>query len=313
MTKIREFTYPSSDGKTQLHAMEWLPEEQAPRAVLQIAHGVSEYIARYDGFARYLNEQGIAVVGNDHLGHGGSEGETPVYFGEKDGWTHVVDDLYTLHLMTQDRWPQLPSFIMGHSMGSFLVRSYLIRYPGTVTGAVIMGTGYQPAAVIAAGRLVARAEARRHGRSAVSPLVNKMAFGSYNKGLTPHRTEFDWLSVDCGNVDRYVADPMCGKPGTVGVFLDMMDGFAFNQNPENLKKMDPSTPVLFVSGACDPVGGSGKGVRQAYQSFLNAGVKDVQLKLYDGLRHEILNEKEKDQVRADILAWLEKHLPVTGS
>ena len=308
MTKIHEFTYLSSDGKTQLHAMEWIPEDQTPKAVLQIAHGVSEYIARYDAFARYLNEQGFVVVGNDHLGHGGSGGETPVYFGEKDGWKHVVDDLYALHVRMQEQYPQLPFFIMGHSMGSFLTRSYLIRYPGTVKGAVVMGTGSQSPAVIAAGRMVARSEARKRGRSAVSPLVNKMAFGSYNKGLTPHRTEFDWLSADSGNVDRYVADPLCGKPGTVGLFLDMLDGFSFNQDPENLKKMDPATPVLFVSGACDPVGAGGKGVQKAYQSFLSAGVKDVQIKLYDGLRHEILNEKEKDVVYRDISTWLKSHL-----
>lgn len=308
MTKIHEFTYLSSDGKTQLHAMEWIPEDQTPKAVLQIAHGVSEYIARYDAFARYLNEQGFVVVGNDHLGHGGSEGETPVYFGEKDGWKHVVDDLYALHVRMQEQYPQLPFFIMGHSMGSFLTRSYLIRYPGTVKGAVVMGTGSQSPAIIAAGRLVARWEAGKRGRSAVSPLVNKMAFGSYNKGLTPQRTEFDWLSVDSGNVDRYVADPLCGKPGTVGLFLDMLDGFSFNQNPENLKKMDPATPVLFVSGACDPVGAGGKGVQKAYRSFLSAGVKDVRIKLYDGLRHEVLNEKEKDVVYRDISDWLESHL-----
>lgn len=308
MTKINEFTFLSSDGKTKLHAMEWIPEDREIIAVLQIAHGVSEYIARYDGFARYLNDRGIAVVGNDHLGHGGSAGKTPVYFGEADGWTHVVNDLYSLHLRAQEDFPNVPLFLMGHSMGSFLTRSYLIRYPGTVHGAVIMGTGWQSPAVITAGRLVAKAEARRYGKNGVSPLVNKMAFGGYNKSFSPNRTAFDWLSVDNGNVDRYIADPLCGQDATVGLFLDMLEGFRFNQDPDNLKQMDGKTPILFVAGAADPVGAQGKGVRRAYEAFLKAGVQDVTLKLYEGLRHEILNEKEKETVSADIYSWLKSHM-----
>ena len=308
MTKINEFTFLSSDGKTKLHAMEWIPEDREIIAVLQIAHGVSEYIARYDGFARYLNDRGIAVVGNDHLGHGGSAGETPVYFGEAEGWTHVVNDLYSLHLRAQEDFPNVPLFLMGHSMGSFLTRSYLIRYPGTVHGAVIMGTGWQSPAVITAGRLVAKAEARRYGKNGVSPLVNKMAFGGYNKSFSPNRTAFDWLSVDNGNVDRYIADPLCGQDATVGLFLDMLEGFRFNQDPDNLKRMDGKTPILFVAGAADPVGAQGKGVRRAYEAFLKAGVQDVTLKLYEGLRHEILNEKEKETVSVDIYSWLKGHM-----
>ena len=153
MINIEEFTFLSSDGQTRLHAMLWLPEGEI-RGILQIAHGVAEHVARYDGFARYLCARGIAVAGHDHLGHGKSlpDGATPVYFGAQDGWQHAVDDIHALHQRLQEEFPNMPLCIMGHSMGSFLTRSYLIRYPGTVRAAVIMGTGWQPAPVIAAGR-----------------------------------------------------------------------------------------------------------------------------------------------------------------
>jgi alpha-beta hydrolase superfamily lysophospholipase len=304
MPKINEFFYSSSDGKSRIHAMEWVPEEVKPVAVLQIAHGVAEYIGRYDAFARYLADQGIVVVGNDHLGHGQSTTATPVFFGQQDGWTHVVDDIYGLHQRVKKNYPHLPYFLMGHSMGSFLARTYLIRYPGTVDGAIIMGTGWQSGTVVTAGSVVGKCEANRLGRNGVSPLVNHLGFGPYNKPFAPNRTEFDWLSADTDNVDRYIANPLCGQPTTVGLFLDMLEGFKFNQNPKNLARMDKDMPVLFISGANDPVGEAGKGVRRSCDAFKAAGMKKVSLKLYDGLRHEILNEQEKETVYADLYQWL---------
>jgi alpha-beta hydrolase superfamily lysophospholipase len=308
MSKINEFFYSSSDGKSRIHAMEWVPEDVKPVAVLQIAHGVAEYIGRYDAFARYLNEKGIVVVGNDHIGHGQSTATTPVFFGNENGWTHVVDDMQGLHQRAKKNYPHLPYFLMGHSMGSFLTRTYLIRYPGAVDGVIIMGTGWQSNTVVTAGSVVGKCEANRLGRNGVSPLVNHLGFGPYNKPFAPNRTEFDWLSADAGNVDRYIADPLCGQPTTVGLFLDMLGGFKFNQDAKNLAKMDKDTPVLFISGGDDPVGEAGKGVRRSYEAFKTAGVKDVSIKLYDGLRHEILNEQEKETVYADLWQWIQSKL-----
>ena len=209
MTNLTEFTFLSSDGKTQLHAMQWLPEG-TPRAVLQISHGVAEHIGRYDGFARYLNEQGIAVVGHDHLGHGGSlpEGGTPVYFGDGTPWETVVADIQLLHEQLRREFPGVPLCLMGHSMGSFLARSYLIRYPGTLRAAIIMGTGWQPQAKLTGGRAVAEVVCAAQGPSSASKLVNDLAFGGYNKAFAPNRTGYDWLSADSENVDRYIADPL---------------------------------------------------------------------------------------------------------
>ena len=224
MTNLSEFTFLSSDGKTQLHGMLWEPEGVAVRAVLQICHGVAEHIARYDGFARALNEQGIAVAGHDHLGHGKSlpEGGTPVYFGQGSTWNTVVDDIYVLHQRIRLWYPDVPLGIMGHSMGSFLTRTYLIRYPGTVKAAIIMGTGWQPKAVIAGGLAVAKAVGAVVGESGTSDLVTKLAFGAYNRLFAPNRTSCDWLSADTDNVDRYMADPMCGAEATVGLFRQML-------------------------------------------------------------------------------------------
>lgn len=307
MTDFQEFTFLSSDGHTQLHGAQWTPADRKPRAVLQIAHGVAEHILRYDDFARYLNDRGILVVGHDHLGHGKSlpEGGTPVYFGDGSTWETVVDDIHLLHDRLREQYPDLPILLMGHSMGSFLSRSYLIRYPGTVDAAIIMGTGWQPKAVVAGGLAVARATAAVVGESGTSDLVTQLAFGAYNKQFAPNRTSCDWLSADTDNVDAYMADPLCGADATVGLFRQMLLGIRFNQRLSNLRRMDAQTPVLFIAGDKDPVGANGAGVRRTYQEFLRAGMQDCTLKLYPGLRHEILNEKGwQREVFRDIGLWL---------
>ncbi len=309
MAERKEFYFPSSDGKTSVHAVEWLPEGEAA-GVLQLAHGVAEYALRYEAFASFLAAHGFAVFANDHIGHGQSvaPGAAPLYFGERDGWTHVVDDMRALRTLAAQRRPGLPYFLFGHSMGSFLARTYLIRYPGTVDGAVLMGTGQQPAALLAGGRLAANVIGRLRGFDRFSPFVNSLAFGAYNKPFAPARTNYDWLSADPENVDAYIADPLCGAQATVGLFRDMLGGIAFLEAPARLARMDKGTPVFFLSGAMDPVGNLGEGVKSACESFRRAGVRDVSLRLYPGLRHELLHEKERGQVFADILAWLEAHL-----
>ena len=312
MTNCEHFRFPSSDGKTQLHACLWIPDEKIKfRGVLQIAHGVAEHIERYDDFARYLNEQGIVVAGHDHLGHGKSlpEGGTPVYFGEENGWTHAVDDIHSLHEILAKRFKRLPHLIMGHSMGSFLTRTYLIRYPGEKKAAILMGTGWQPSYMLTGGSLIAKRFYYKNGGSSTSNFVTELAFGGYNRAFAPNRTGFDWLSADPENVDRYIADPLCGADATVGLFRDMLGGIRFNQKPANLKKMDPSMPVLFISGEDDPVGAMGKGVKRSCAAFQKAGMQDVTIKLYAGLRHEILNEKPMQQTAyADIHDWLSRYI-----
>lgn len=307
-----EFTFLSADGKTPIHAVEWLPDGDV-QAVLQIAHGVSEYILRYEPFAEYLTAWGFAVVGHDHLGHGSSLlPDAPLlHFGPRGSWNWVVDDMDTRRNLAKRSFPGVPYFLLGHSMGSFLARTYLIRYPGAVDGAIIMGTGQMAPALLAGGKAVAIAEGRRIGEENVSPLVQKLSFGTYNKIFAPNRTDFDWLSVNEENVDRYIADPLCGGNASIGLFREMLGGMSFIAAAENLKKMNLNTPILFISGEMDPVGDCGKGVKRAYESFRKAGVRDVSLTLYPELRHEILNETCRETVFHDIYQWLQAKLPVS--
>lgn len=308
MTVHNEFFFESSDKKTAIHAEEWIPEGEI-RAVLQISHGVSEYVGRYAPFAKFLNENGIAVIGNDHIGHGKSvaEGETRIYFGKENGWKNVVDDVARLRAIGKEKFVGVPYFIMGHSMGSFITRTYLIRYPGDVDGAIIMGTGQQSPLLTTGGRIIAKAIGKTGGFDSTSKTVTNLAFGSYNKPFEPIRTPFDWLSANPENVDRYIADPLCGEDATVGLFYEMLGGIRFVGKQKNVNLMDKTKPVLFISGADDPVGGA-KGATAAYNTFKKAGILDLTLKLYDGLRHEILNEKENREIYAYILNWLEERI-----
>ncbi len=307
MENRKEFYFPSSDGLTPIHAVEWQVEN--PIGVLQISHGVSEYALRYEPFAQYMNSKGFAVVANDHIGHGLSlaDGAAPLYFGRHDGWQHVVDDVYTLRDMTGKKYPELPYFLLGHSMGSFIARTYLIRYPGTLSGAIIMGTGQQSPALILGGRAFAKIEGRRIGFDRFSPAVDQLAFGAYNKKFAPNRTPFDWLSVNEENVDAYIADPLCGD-ASVGLFFDMLGGIGFVGKQSNVNTMNVNTPILFTAGDQDPVGDMGNGVKKAYASFQKAGVRDVSLKLYPGLRHEILNESRREEVYEDLWKWIEQRM-----
>ncbi len=306
MTVTSEFYFPSSNGETLIHVNQWTPAGREVRGVVQIAHGVAEYGARYAPFARFLVEQGFAVVANDHLGHGLSviQGAPRVYFGERDGWRHVVDDMETLRRKTSRAFPGKPYFLFGHSMGSFLSRTHLIRYPGVLTGCVLCGTGHMAAPIIAGGKIVADAEIRKLGRRGVSPKADALAFGAYNKAFEPVRTPSDWISVNEENVDAYLADPLCGAPTTLGLFRDMLGGLSLITRQSNINKMDKNLPVLFIAGDRDPVGDMGKGVTAAYRCFQKAGLRDVTMKLYHGLRHEILNEKSKQYVYRDVADWL---------
>ena len=311
MINMVSFTFPSTDGSTDLHACLWTDSDSAPRGVVQLVHGVSEHISRYDRFARFLVQHGFAVAGHDHLGHGASlpRGGTPIFFHAKNGWQTATDDIYSMHQLLRQKYPELPCFILGHSMGSFLTRSLLIRYPGCVDGAVIMGSGWNNAAVIAGGRAAAGLISLVKGKRGTSAFINNLAFGGYNKAFAPNRTDFDWLTADERSVDRYIADPKCGEAATLGLFCDMLEGFRFNQSKENLALMDTDTPILLISGQEDPVGAMGRGVEKTRDAFLAAGMKDVEMILCPGLRHEILNEPSASEAAdAPILRWLEAHL-----
>ena len=309
MATLRTFTFPSSDGRHTCHGSCWQPARDLPRGVVQIVHGVAEHMGRYEWFARFLAGHGYAVCGADHLGHGrtGAEDGKFGYFGPRRGWELVTRDVRRLRLMAGDRFPGVPYFLLGHSMGSFLTRTYLCRYPGTVDGAILSGTGQESALLVGAGKALAGLIAHIRGPEAVSPLVNELSLGSYNKQFRPNRTGADWISRDEKVVDAYLRDPWCTFTPTVGMFRDMLGGLQYIAGPAALAQMDPDTPVYLFSGDRDPVGGNGAGVRKVYGYFEKQGTRDLTMKLYPGGRHEMLNELNREEVYADVLAWLDRH------
>ncbi len=304
--KKEEFYYDSRDGISKIHAIRYTPDDGKVVGVYQIIHGMSEHYSRYEDIAEYLTGKGFVVTGEDHLGHGGSVGEKGMkgFFCKNDPATVVVRDVHRLKKMTQELYPGLPYFIMGHSMGSFIARNYIFRYGTGITGAVIMGTGNQSKALIAVSKFVAGFQKTFLGDRHPALFINNLAFGGYNKRIASPRTPFDWLSVNEENVDRYIEDPDCGFLFTVNGFRTLFELIGRLLNKKNLDMVPANLPVLFVSGEEDPVGEYGKGVIKARDALAAAGVKDITLKLYPGLRHEILNEDAKETVKEDIYNWL---------
>lgn len=301
----QDLYYPSKDDITVIHAIEWIPEGEV-KAVLQIAHGMVEFIDRYDNFAKFLNTQGFYVVGNDHLGHGKSvRDETNLgYFAKHEGNFCVLGDMKTLHDDTKKKYPDVPYFLLGHSMGSFLARQYIEKYPDGLDGAIIMGTGYQPMVTLDLGIAMTATLQQTHGSHYRSEVVNNTALGSYNKAFEPARTKCDWLTKDEAIVDAYIANPLNQFMFTVNGYYNMFRGIRYCQRQENLNKIPKDLPILVVSGEQDPVGEFGKGPKTVAEIYKNNNIKDVTLKLYPGDRHEILNELDKETVYHDLLNWM---------
>lgn len=309
MPVFEDFYFDSSTGKNRIHARKCIPDT-TPRAVIQIAHGIAEHINRYDDFMSYLASNGFLAVGNDHLGHGQSI-EAPAnkgFFAAKNGWSYAVKDMVLLHDIMKKEAPDIPYIIFGHSMGSFLTRTYIIDYPEKYDAVIISGTGQQAKGLVASGHAMASAATLLCGPHKVGNALNNIAFGSYNDGFENPRTPFDWLSRDESSVDKYIADPLCGFAATVSLYRDMMGGIKYIGDQKNINKMSKDKPVYFMSGSADPVGDNGKGVEKAYKAFLKAGLKDVFMRLYPDGRHEMLNEINKDAVYSDILNWLNEKL-----
>lgn len=314
MPTFKDFYFNSSTGKNRIHTRMCIPDGDV-RAVVQIVHGIAEHIVRYDDFMRFLASNGFVAVGTDHLGHGKSiEKEDQLGFlADKDGWTYIVNDEEILRRAMKENYPNVPQIVFGHSMGSFVTRTHLIRFPGAFDAAIISGTGNQSPALVLGGLAMGNLVVALKGPHHYSTLLNNMAFGSYNKIYGTARTESDWLSRDEAQVDKYIADPLCGFIPSCSLFRDMMTGIKFITNQKNLEKMNKDTPIYFMSGDMDPVGECGKGVKLAYDNFKKAGMKDVSIKLYKDGRHEMLNELNKDEVYADILAWINSKIKVTAN
>lgn len=307
MSSLRE-SFLSTTGSHRLHVCLWEPSG-IPKGILQISHGMCEYILRYAPFAQWLANQGWVVAGADHLGHGSTalSQEDLGYFQPQDPSRQVVEDLWAVSRWVREQYPHLPLFLLGHSMGSFLARRYAMTYGDSLAGLILMGTGNQPRGLIRAGLVLCSLIGTFRGERYRSSLLYKMTLGSYNRPFAPARTSCDWLSKNPENVDRYLQDPLCQFRFTVNGYRTLLETLDYIENPQNIARLPRRLPILLVSGAKDPVGDMGKGVLQVYRSY-KAQCAPVAYKLYPGLRHEILNEKESSQVYRDLLHWLNSQL-----
>ncbi|WP_416197509.1 MAG: hypothetical protein ACFWUA_07875 [Sporanaerobacter sp.] len=306
---ISEFTF-KSQGELDIYCKKWEPDDGPIVAAVQISHGMAEHIQRYHGFAEVLVEKGFVVYGNDHRGHGKTAGslENIGYFADENGWDKVVNDMHTLTNIIKDEYENIPVFLLGHSMGSFLARTYIESFGEEIDGVILSGTGGNPGIAGSIGIKIAKKEIKEKGKKAKSEKLNNLSFGNFNKGFKPNRTEFDWLTRDPQVVDEYIRDPYCGGVFTAGFFYDMLTGLKEIYKKENIDKIPKNLPIFFISGEKDPVGANTKGVLQAIKAYKKAGIKDISYKFYKNARHEVLNEINREEVYWDIIDWIQKYV-----
>lgn len=329
----QEFSLPSSDGKTTLKGDLWLPAGAAGdggspggptsdlatdpvRAVVQIVHGMTEHIGRYDAFARYLAARGYAVAGHDHLGHGRSvdSRESWGVLEPNAGAEHLLEDVGRVHVMLAERFGSVPHVMFGHSMGSFILRTYLGQCTGRIDAAVVCATGWQPRAALAFGRTATTVIAKVCGWTHRPRLVDSLAIGAYARAFASEEGgELAWLSRDPATHRAYAEDPACGFTFSCAAYHELFRLIGMAQDPRIVRRMPPDLPVLLISGTADPVGSMGRAAPKVAALMRSCGARDVELKMYPGARHELLNETNRQQVMDDVANWLaRKAIPAGG-
>lgn len=305
--------YSSADGSSTIRALALRPNEGISlRGVVQIVHGMAEHVRRYEGLATFLSRLGFVVCGNDHVGHGGSVsdsddlGHIPLRSadGNMAGDDILVEDVHSLRLKMQDRFPDVPYVIFGHSMGSFVVRAYIARHGEGLAAAILCGTGQQPRLLSAFGFAASRLLARLHGERFRSRLIDSLGVGAYAKKVPDAQTGLDWISPERDAVDEYITDPECGQMFTVGGYAALTGLTGRVVTKESAEQVPKDLPLLFIAGEGDPVGDFGRGVRAAAEQYRAAGVKTVDVRLFPGMRHEIVNRPEGASVREFVDSWL---------
>lgn len=287
--KTEQITLAGADGML-LPGTIWMPEGET-RAVLQVTHGMTEHMGRYTALAEELTTHGILVAGVDLRGHGRNPGDPDcASFGE-NGWEAALEDMHRLRRLLDERYPQIPHFMLGFSLGSFLLREYLDRYDDRLSGAVIMGTGQQPGAVLTVMMAIVKTQIQKAGFDAATPLVRQLSFGTYNQKFKPNRTDADWLCADERELDAYCGDALCRKDISAGLFWQLMGSMKRTGGKNAYAHWDKQLPVLLLSGQDDPVGGAGKGVEAVYKAMKKAGMQKVTMHLYPGARHDLLHEE----------------------
>ncbi|MHB8075328.1 lysophospholipase [Desulfosporosinus fructosivorans] len=305
-----EFTFRSEEG-TEIFVYTWMPDDKVTaKGIVQIAHGMAETGERYERFAKELTENGYIVYINDHRGHGktaktvGNLG----YLAETEGFKWLVEDLHQLSAIIKREKPDLPLFLLGHSMGSFVTQKYIMLYGQELKGAILTGSNGKQGIILHIARSLAKAEVMIHGRRAKSEKLAKMSSGRYNQAFKPNRTDFDWLSRDTTEVDKFINDPFCGTVFTAGFFYDLLTGLIEIENKRNIATVPKELPIYIFSGDKDPVGRQGKGIIKLFDTYKEIGIRNVSCKLYKDGRHEMLNETNREEVMRDVIAWLDYNI-----
>lgn len=304
--KSSNFSFLDSAGLS-IFTRKWEPETSAFKGIVLIIHGISEHSGRYSAFAEELTDVGYIVYAHDQRGHGktAENQETHGYAGE-DGWNLLVQDVYELTEVISNENPDLPLFIMGHSMGSFILRQYMHQYRDLqgVKGFILSGTGGSSTFMLWLARFLCTITIKKNGKMYRSKFIQGLTFKEYNAECYENRTAFDWLSRDTKVVDKYIEDDLCGRICTVSFYDDFFSGIMEVQEQANIKKIPKTIPIFVFSGQMDPVGQYGRRITSLIQSYKAVGIQDITYKLYEGGRHEMLNEINRDEVIQDILRWM---------
>lgn len=304
--KTGNFTFENKGAR--IFTYYWLPENTL-KGVILLAHGMAEHYIRYAEFADFLVKRGYGLYVHDQRGHGKSlppDGQYG-YLADRNGWELLVDDLHHLITIIKEKHIDTPFFLMGHSMGSSIVRTYFTVHDEDITGAVILGSSNDPGINGYVAYFIARVEALIRGPKAVSPLMDWLIFNGHNKRYNPSRTKFDWLTRDEKKIDEYINDPLCGMLLPASFYRELTKNVKALSNKKSIARINKNLPFFFISGELDPVGGYTKNIKEIIRDYKNAGINDVTSKVYNDCRHELLNELNRDEVYSDIVSWMNQY------
>lgn len=311
MSKIIEetFTFQSKDQR-KIFVYRWSREQEKIKGIVQISHGMAETASRYRRFAKSLTKAGFIVYANDHRGHGKSADsiELQGYLGEEDGFNLLIKDIAQLTDIIKKNHPGKSIYLFSHSMGSFAAQKYIMNYPNKINGLILAGSNGPQGFTLVAGKVVSKLESMIRGRTAKSKLMNQLTFGQYNKKFEPQTTGSEWLTRDKKELAKYLENPYCGSIFPASFYYEFLDSLQYVEDKKNFHKIPKDLPIFILSGDQDPVGDFGKGVKKLEKRYKNRGVIDLDMKLYEGARHELLNELNREEVTADIINWLKERV-----
>ena len=312
MEKLIEehFTFKSAD-QTEVFVYKWMQEEKEVKGIVQISHGMAETASRYERFARTLTNHGFIVYANDHRGHGrtAKDIESLGYLGAEGGFKLLLADIAQLTEIIRTENPYVPIYLFSHSMGSFAAQRYIMDYPDKIDGLILSGSNGSQGLAVKAGKAVSKLEMHLRGRKAKSKLMNKLTFGNYNRSFEPQTTGSEWLTRDESELHKYLEDPYCGTIFPTSFYYEFLTTLEYIENEEHFHKIPTDLPIFIISGDQDPVGDFGKGLVKLKKRYEKQGVQDIELILYPGARHELLNELNRDEVTKDVLKWLIARAP----